>query len=520
MDTQPTWLRSERPQFSKFLPGQGSFDVVVIGGGITGLTAAWALKQNGLRVCVLEKGRIGGGETGHTSAHLAAQIDQKVTDITEKFGADAARLVWRGGQTSLDFIESTVHAHGIDCGFHRIPGFLVGSLANEESGAEASLIAEAEQCGKLGIPAEYLPGTEGLCQPAVRFIHQGRFDPIAYLAGLAQLVEGEGSAIHEHSEVTEVQGDPMRLTVNGSELTCDRLIIATHVPLAGKSGLISATLLQTKIYPHSTYVLQGEVPRGACPDALYWDTSSPYHYLRIIPGAETDSVIFGGADHKTGQVLDTEKQYAQLEAVLFKLFPEVKLTNRWSGQVIETNDGLPYIGETAQGQFVATGFSGNGLTFGTLAGLMACDWVLDRPNPWSKLFSPARIHLWGGTWEYLVENVDFPLYLASQWMLTGKREPAAHIRPGEGEVLVMNGQRVACSRSQQGELHQVSAVCTHLGCLVRWNGAEQTWDCPCHGSRFSPTGEVIGGPAERPLAPHTEEPSGRTPPQRETVRSQ
>jgi Rieske Fe-S protein len=234
------------------------------------------------------------------------------------------------------------------------------------------------------------------------------------------------------------------------------------------------------------------------PDALYWDTANPYHYLRIEPQADTDFVIFGGEDHKTGQAEKTGACYERLERALDKLLPGIDITHRWSGQVIETPDGLPYIGETGPHQFAATGFSGNGMTFGTLSGMMAADRILGRRNPWSGLFNPARKTI-AGAWDYLKDNKDYPSYMLRGRLVGPDAKSLRAVKRGEGRILAYNGEQVAAFRDDDGSVTMVSGVCTHMGCLVDWNDAERTWDCPCHGSRFRPDGSVIGGPAESPL---------------------
>jgi Rieske Fe-S protein len=268
----------------------------------------------------------------------------------------------------------------------------------------------------------------------------------------------------------------------------------------GKSGMLSAGLFQTKLASFSSYVIGAKVRKNALPYASFCDTSLPYYYLRVDPGESSDYVIFGGQDHKTGQDDHPVRCYENLEEVLHQFIPDARVDCRWSGQVIETNDGLPFIGETAEHQFVATGFAGNGMTFGTLAGMMARDAVLGQANAWSRLFAPARKKLRGGTWRYMKENVDYPLYLLKDRLRPKPHSPHS-IGAGEGQVIRLDGRPVACSRDKAGKLTKVSAVCTHLGCLVRWNSAERTWDCPCHGSRFHPDGQVLAGPAEDPLEP-------------------
>lgn len=473
------------------------FDVVVVGGGITGLTAAYFLKQSGKRVAVLEKGRIGTGETGHTSAHLAWHIDTRVPDLIKQFGESGAQLVLQANMTAIDAIEMIVEEQEIACEFERVPGYLHGSLTEQRDEADA-LHRDFAAAERLGFSAQYLEECP-VGKPGVRYPDQALIHPTRYLAGLAEAVQGDGSVIFEESEVSAIEDDPPIVRVRDVRLRCGYVVIATHVPLQGATGTTRALLFQTKLYPYSSYVVQARLPVGRLEPGLYWDTSDPYYYTRTRRGHDGDYIIIGGGDHKTGQQTDTDACYRQVERVLHRYWPDAVVTHRWSGQVIETPDGLPYIGEIIPHQFSATGFAGNGLTFGTIAGLMATDAVAGVENPWRQLFDPARKVGLRSAGEYLAENVDFPVHLVAGWIGKWKRASVRSIRPGHGEVLTLKGRKVACYRSEAGELSKVSAVCTHLGCIVAFNDAEQTWDCPCHGSRFTTAGDVIGGPAETTL---------------------
>jgi Rieske Fe-S protein len=277
-------------------------------------------------------------------------------------------------------------------------------------------------------------------------------------------------------------------------------VLATHTPLSGKSSFLSATVLQSKIALYNTYALGARLAQGRVPHGLYWDTADPYHYLRVEPQHGFDYAIFGGEDHKTGQVTDTTACYRALEQTLQRILPGAEVTERWSGQVIETNDGLPYIGETADRQFVATGFAGNGMTFGTIAAMMARDTVLGRQNPWRELFDPRRTKVRGGAWDYIRENKDYAYYMVRDRLVARHAQSLRGLGPEDGEVIKIDGRPIAAYRDSRGVVMLRSALCTHMGCEVHWNRAEATWDCPCHGSRFRPDGTVISGPAESPLA--------------------
>jgi glycine/D-amino acid oxidase-like deaminating enzyme/nitrite reductase/ring-hydroxylating ferredoxin subunit len=480
------------------LSGDQQFDVAIVGGGITGLVAAYLLKQSGTKVCVLERDRLGSGDTGRTTAHLTYQTDLRIRELVRVFGEERAALALRAGEAAINLIEANVRQRQIDCGFRRVPGYLHASWNGTKDESE-TFRAEAEQARKWGFPVSFLSRVPFCDRAGIHFPDQAKFDPLKYIGGLARLVDGEWSAVFEQSEVLEINDEPFRLQLENGTVQANYLIIATHVPLMGKSGLIAATLFQSKIYPYSSYAIGATLPKGKLPEACFWDTTDPYFYLRVESGGQNDYVIFGGADHKTGQADDTDQRFKTLEQTLQAILPDACPDRRWSGQVVETNDGLPFIGEIAPQQFVATGYSGNGMTFGTVAGMMACDAVLGRRNPWSDLFSVHRKTIRGGAWDYLVENMDYPYYFVKDRLLGEREDFITDVKPGEGRIVKVDGEVVACYRHKSGAIAATSARCTHMGCLVRWNNAEQTWDCPCHGSRFHPSGEVLAGPAESPL---------------------
>lgn len=500
---EPVWQQGKTPQERKRyrkVGRPGSYDVVVIGGGITGLTAAYLLKQAGKKVCLLERDRIGFVDSGLTTAHLTMVTDKRLSALRTQFGEEGAALTWQAGAYAIDQIESIATELKINCRFERVTGYLHEAIGGTKDESD-DLQQEADIANRLGFDADFVPHVPYFNRPGVAFPRQAKFHPLKYLAALAAAVQGDGSAIHEQSEVSEVRDD--QVLVGNKRIKTDYVVIATHVPLTGKTGLVNATLFQSKLYPYSSYVIGAKIPKGLIPVASFWDTSDPYYYLRIEEGPRKDYAIFGGKDHKTGQDDQAAERFAELVTTLQNLIPQARPDRQWSGQVIETNDGLPYMGETAERQFVATGYAGNGMTFGTIGAIMARDAVLGRENPWSNLFSVNRKKIYGGVWDYLSENVDYPYYFLKDRIAHPQREALEpeDVRPGEGKLISQGGEQVACSRDEDGTLHTVSAVCTHLGCLVHWNNAERTWDCPCHGSRFRPSGEVLAGPAESPLEP-------------------
>lgn len=471
-------------------------DVVVVGAGITGITAAYLIKQTGMTVALIEKGNWGSGETYCTTAHLAYVTDMRLTEMVQTFGRDHAQAAWHAGDAAILQIDEIIRRESIDCDFQWVPGYL--HAANEADAKEAAALrSDAVLADELGFSASYEELVPLMNRPGIRFADQAQFHPLKYLGHLIKLIPGEGSYVFENTEVSEVS-DSLVVKAGKHEIHCGYVVVATHVPILGKTGLMKASVFQTKLAGYSSYVLGARLPTDTAPAALFWDTANPYNYMRIASAEQSNYVIYGGADHKTGQCDDTTAPFRQLEKSLREIWPDAQIEDRWSGQVIETHDGLPYIGEVDPKQFVATGFSGNGMTFGTLGATMARDAVTQIANPWKELFSPHRTTV-SKAWDYIKEGVDYPYYMMRDRLVAAQNRSPDSLRAGEGSILKYNGQKVAAFRDEAGELTMLSPVCTHMGCLVHWNAAEKTWDCPCHGSRFKCTGEVHAGPAETPL---------------------
>jgi glycine/D-amino acid oxidase-like deaminating enzyme/nitrite reductase/ring-hydroxylating ferredoxin subunit len=496
--TLPYWTDSASfPTFAK-IDRDVDVDVVVIGGGITGLTTAYLLASAGKSVALLERGRCAEIDTGHTTAHLTMVTDTRLHELIGKFGVSHAQAVWDAGLAAIHQIERIVDEHHIDCSFEVVDGYLHLPAGERDEQQVESLKEDARLARELGFDAEFIDDVPLVGAPGVRFADQARFHPRKYLASLTRAVRAKGGEIFEHSAADQFLIDPLRVEANGRRLKFRDVVIATHNPIAGIASSARADLFQTKLALYTSYVVAGRVTRETVPDALFWDTASPYHYLRSEPHRDHQLVILGGEDHKTGQVSDTNACHAHLERALFALLPGVALSHRWSGQVIETPDGLPYIGTMTDHQYAATGYGGNGMTFGTLAGIMIADAIQGQRNPWVDLFDPGRAAIRRGLWDYINENADYPYYRA-RGTFEGKSQSLLSIKRGEGAVVDDDGSKIAAYRREDGSLMLRSAVCTHKGCTVAWNNAERTWDCPCHGSRFTPEGDVISGPAQSPL---------------------
>lgn len=501
MKSESYWLaQSGKPSFPA-LSSNLTVDVLVVGGGITGVTAALLLRQAGKSVALVEKYSLGRGETGHTTAHLTYMTDTRLTDLVSTFGEDHALASWDAGARAMEQIRSLVTKYNIDCEFRTVPGFLAEATSTQDHEDEKErLQKEADLAAKHGFEAAFLDSVPVTGRCGIRFANQYKFHPIKYLWALAIIASQEGVQIFENSNVSSFEEDPAQAIIGEHTIAYDHVVIATHMPLQANQGTLSALLLQTKLYAYSTYAIEAVAPSQTLPEMIWSDTAEPFNYLRVDRRPQGDVLVYGGMDHKTGQEPDTAKCHDRLMHDLLVLVPGAKIEHRWSGQVIETPDGLPYIGAAGEGQFIATGFSGNGFTFGTLAAMMAADEIAGKKNPWKELFDPHRKKL-TAAWDYAKENASYPYYLARDWGKGAEPIDASSVARGEGCLIQYEGRRVAAYRDQDGKVTYLSPVCPHLGCIVHWNDSEQTWDCPCHGSRFTGDGKLMAGPAEKDLEP-------------------
>ncbi len=496
MKKQSLWIDTANEQDFPQLSGEVKVDVLVVGGGITGITTAYLLKQAGCRVAVVDLKSIGGGETAHTTAHLSFVTDTRLHELASRLGQQQAQAFWGAGHLALQQIGGIANELKISCELKRVPGYLFAATAKDPKKEAKSLREDALIANALGFDAAFVESDPLFQRPAVRFPNQLKFHPLKYVNAIARSLPGSGCHVFSRTSGSNINSDKHELKTDLGTITYDAVVAATHVPIQGERDTFGAALFQTKLAAYSTYVIEAEIESVA--ESLFWDTDDPYLYYRFDRREGRCFVILGGEDHKTGQEEDTETRYERLESILKKNFPEAKPRHRWSGQVLETPDGLPYIGEVAERQFLATGFSGNGITLGTFSAILIRDLITGISNPWTELFAPHR-KATVGVLEYVRENKDYPAYLLKGWLT-----PTAtvdELRRGSGDVLKLNGEKRAVYCDEQGKRTMLSPICPHMGCIVAWNDAEKTWDCPCHGSRFSATGELIAGPAESGLEP-------------------
>jgi len=486
------------------LRGPVEADVAVVGAGLAGLTTAYILARAGKRVVVVDHGPVGGGDTGRTTAQVTAILDNGYQEIEKLRGQDGARLAAQSHMAAIDLIEQIARDEGIDCDFARIDGYI---FPYELTPQESQWVTDEYQASqRAGLPVELvgaIPLPAFPAGPAVRYRNQAHFHPLKYLAGLARVVERLGGRIFTGSHINAVRrGPPVTLeTSEGQTVSALSAVLATHAPINDALGY------STRVFPYQTYVVGLRVPKNSVPATLLFDTDEPYHYIRIQPEADSDILIVGGEDHKTGQADDQDQRYDRLERWTRDRFPMAgEVVYRWSGEVFNSFDGLALMGAdlATPNVYVITGQTGIGMTHSTIGGMIVADMILGRPNPWINLYEPSRVPP-----RALGEVVSEGLNVAAQYLglVTGGEVGSEEdIANGSGGVVGWGPNKVAAFRDEHGVLHRRSAICTHLGCIVAWNDSEKTWDCPCHGSRYNAYGKVISGPAPSDLGlPLTDE---------------
>ena len=481
-------------------------DVCVIGAGIAGLTTAYLLAAAGKQVVVLEAGSLGGGETGRTSAHLSSVSDDRFAALERIHGEEGARLFAASHAAAINEIESIIDRAHIDCDFRRVDGYL---FQPDDEASQTSLkeeLAAAQRAGHHNAKFLDVPPNVGFAiGPCLKFPDQAQFHPLKYIRGLVRGLDAFGTPIYPHSRVTEVQGGERAFveTADGFRVSCEHIVVATNSPFNNRF------VLHTKQASYRSYVIGLQIPAGTIQQALYWDTLDPYHYIRLDrvddPDGSKEVLIVGGEDHRTGQEKEPAERFGRLENWARKRFPTAQnVVSRWSGQIVEPVDGVAFIGRNPRDEenvYVVTGDSGMGLTHGTIAGMLITDLIQGSKNPWTELYSPGRISL-RTIGNFAQENLNSAAQYID-WVTGSDVSSLEQIEPRSGAVIRSGLHKIAVYRDQRGEFHQCSAVCPHLGGIVAWNAVEHSWDCPCHGSRFTADGTVINGPAVGNLAEST-----------------
>lgn len=505
-DNLSLWLASAiKPIAYETLSSDVDTEVLVVGGGIAGLTTAFCLAKEGLKVVLVEDGFIGSGESGRTTAHITCALGARYFELEKIFDQPTAKLAAQSHTAAIEWIANTVRQYDIDCHFKRVDGYLF----SHPSDSIETLKEEFKATHRAGILTEMVNNVpsfaRGQVNWCIKFPNQAQFHILLYLKGLAEAFIHSGGKIYTQTKAENISNEGA--SANGFKIKANHIVVATNTPVN------DWVTLHTKQWPYRTYVIAAKIPKGKLPYSLWWDTgdqnskwiSKPYHYVRLEEFNEQyDMLISGGEDHRTGQAdtehIKEEDRYTKLEEWTRKHFPSMeKIEFKWSGQVVEPVDSLAYIGKNPGNDniYIITGTSGNGMTHGTLGGMIIKDIITGKENPWIEMYSPARITL-KTTGNYLHEVGNMVAQYAD-WFTPEDIKQADELKPGEGAIISSGMKKNCVYRDEENNLHVCTAVCPHLGGILQWNANEKTFDCPMHGSRFTIEGKVINGPASSDL---------------------
>src|SRR5918993_898985 len=470
------------------------FDVAIVGGGITGITLALQLQKAGKKCVVLEAKSLCFGTTGGTTAHLNTLMDNPYNTMIADFGKDGAQIVAGAASDAITLIENNINEYKIECGFERASAYVFAQGESQEK--ELDDIYKA--CQEIGLESRF---TNGIPIPinfrkSLEVPGQGKFHPVKYVHGLAGAFESIGGTIVEQCRVTNVEEDEViSIETSIDKMQARTLVYATHIP----PGI---NLLHLRCPAYRSYAMSVKLKDEKYPEGLIYDMYDPYHYYRtqIVDGEKF--LIVGGGDHKTGENTNTNKSFLQLESHIRSHFDVAQILHRWSSQYYEPVDGLPYIGKlpgARENILVATGYGGNGITYSHVAALELSNLIIANESRCNDIFSPGRVKPVAGFTDFVKHNADVVAQFVGKWFATERLEELSSLSPEEGKVVKLNNETMALYKDEHGSLHAVNPTCTHMKCSVAWNSAEKSWDCPCHGARYSVDGEVLNGPADANL---------------------
>ncbi len=509
-----SWIDSIQPLAFRKLEENIVTDVVIVGGGLAGISIAYCLVKSGKKVVIVEDGFAGSGETGRTTAHLVTALDDRYYELEKMFGEEKTKLIAESHKKAIDFIERTSRTENIECDFERVNGYLFLHPSDEIE----SLVREYDAAANAGIELEQMseiPGISGYNGPGLRFANQAQFHPLKYIKGLCDVIQNSGGIIYTNTHAKEIDHTGI-VTETGFKVNAKHVVVATNTPV---NNMVAMHLKQ---YAYRTYVITAKIKKDTLPKALWWDTGNfevnenipPYHYVRLQKfDAEHDLLIVGGEDHPTGladiEDRPEEERYADLEKWAKEHFGIQEVHSRWSGQVMEPMDGLAFIGRNPfdkNNVFIVTGDSGNGMTHCTIAALLIDDLINERENKFEDLYNPSRFKLFSAAGKTFFKEFigGFTNYFKVKKKDSREENELETINTNEGKLIEIGGKKYGVFCDETDQLHFVSADCTHLKCTVRWNNDEKSWDCPCHGSRFTHEGKVLNGPAITNLTYHKE----------------
>lgn len=500
MDTISLWkaITEQTVEFSS-LKEDIEVDVAIVGGGITGLTAAYQLVNHQQTVAILEKDNIGQGTTGFSTGNLYIAVQSYFHAIERRFGAAVVEDVLSSRREAIDFIENLILTNNIKCNFQRRPWFLFTNSQEKIRQLETEKKLMSLACHVEEVSNKELPWP---CKKAIKIDHQARLNPYEYCLQLARILKNKKCLLYENTQAIEYKEmkDKCVIFTAKNKVIAKKVFIATHVPFG-----IHKT--QKFVSPYRSYVIAAKIKDGIYPDGNYWDLEDPHHVISTHSTNQDniiDIIAIAGCHHKTGQAKMAKDNFIRLENFLGRIFSLSSIEYRWSAQHYQPADMLPYIGLTtgsSRNIYIATGFFADGLTYGTLAGLIVSDLILGNHNHYSSIYDSNRHTPIAKAPAYLKENANVLIQYMKDFPAFDNIKSIEQLKKGCGKVVDLKGEKVAAYRDPDGKLHCVSAVCTHMKCIVDWNNAERTWDCPCHGSRFSHDGKVLEGPAILPLKP-------------------
>jgi len=487
------WTASVQPPEYPQLEGDIITDVAIVGGGIAGITTALLLKRAGVKVVVLEANIIGHGTTGYSTAKITSQHGLVYKYLVDKFGFDKAKLYADAMQDAVKFIGSMVHEMNIDCGYMEVPSFVYTQLESFIKIMEQ----EADAAIQLKLPASYVadPGLPFNTKCAVRFDGQAQFHPLKYLYRLAQEIPGNGCHIFQNSRVLHLDEENLILSTENGTVKASAIVIATRYPFYDKPNLYFTRMTQSRSYLMAVRAAEN------FPDGMFISAEDPVRTFRTHYDGSSKIIIMGGTGHDTGQGDNTYLYYEDIRNYAKKVLTVTSIDYQWSSQDAITVDSVPYIGPISEGMknvYVATGFKKWGITSGTLSGMIISDLITRGENKYSDMFSPQRINIAASATDFLKNNVR----VAKDFIfgrLDSPDERIEDIKPGTGKIITYDKKKLAVYKDENNKIYALDPYCTHLGCELVWNEAEKSWDCPCHGSRFSYNGQVLDTPASKPL---------------------
>jgi glycine/D-amino acid oxidase-like deaminating enzyme/nitrite reductase/ring-hydroxylating ferredoxin subunit len=488
------WITSTSKTNYPQLNDDINVDVTIVGGGIVGITAGYLLKKNGVKVAILESSHILQGATGFTTAKITSQHHLIYDKIINLMGTTLAKQYADANESSIGFIENMINELNIDCDFQRLPAYM---YTKEQKYIQA-IEKETNAALKLGIKAkcvDKLPIDLSIGS-ALIFENQAQFHPRKYLLPIAEKIPGDGSYIFENTEVVEIEkGNPAAAITNtGKKVTASNIIIASHFPCYDGLGLYL-----TRLRPQRSYVIATTI-KEKFPNAMFINAENPGRSLRFQYDGPNQLVLVGGEGHKTAHGDNFDQHYETLQEFAQSTFNVTNILSKWSTQDYMTLDSVPYIGNLTskiENIYVATGFGEWGMTNGTAAARLLTDKILGIDNPWEEIFDPSRPFTGTAYKNLFIENFDVAKELIISKLKSGEHQ--INLECGEGKVVELDGSKYGAYKDDDGSLHIVDITCTHVGCELKWNDAEKSWDCACHGSRFSYDGEILEGPATHKL---------------------